>query len=97
MDSPKRETGRGRSAKCRHSQSRLLGIGPPPVRLKLDPFVGVIDRILKEDKLRPSGQHILISVRKFRRATGNRFDSFRRRYCQSGDCGSNQTRRAQFE
>ena len=29
----------------------------PPARPKLDPFVGVIDRILEEDKARPAKQH----------------------------------------
>jgi transposase len=28
----------------------------PPIRPKLDPFVGIIDRILEEDKLQPAKQ-----------------------------------------
>jgi hypothetical protein len=30
----------------------------PPVRPKLDPFVGIIDRILEEDKLQPAKQQL---------------------------------------
>ena len=37
----------------------------PPVRPKLDPFIGIIDRILEEDKDRPKKQssHIEADIR----------------------------------
>ena len=43
----------------------------PPVRPKLDPFIGVIDRILEEDKDRPK-THMLrsILVRRWRSSVG---------------------------
>jgi hypothetical protein len=35
--------------------------GRPPARPKLEPFVGIIDRILEEDKGQPAKQHQVVS------------------------------------
>ena len=39
-----------------YSVPRVMSGREPPVRPKLDPFIGIIDRILEEDKDRPKKQ-----------------------------------------
>ena len=55
------------------------------------------NRAAESNFTKPYADARAVSVRESRGATGDRSDSFGRRYCQRGNRCGNQTRRAQFE